>query len=83
MGAIKTSKALRKASIGVNPGSASAMLALIPARIQDRLPASDLAQLVDAIWRACQASKSIAAAEILDEGAIWDARKQRLVELTV
>lgn len=61
--------------------SALAMLDAIPDEVIAALPARLLAQLIDANWALAQQSKAIAAAEAIAEGAVWDARSQRLREI--
>ena len=78
---IKISRALRIAAVGRFPGSASAMLDRIPASAIVALPSKQLAAILDAMWGACQESKSLAVADAISEGAIWDARHQRLIEI--
>lgn len=78
---IKINRALKLASIGANPDSAAAMLEVIPAEAIKAVTAHQLAAMLDAVWRACQASKAIATREALDEGAIWDAGRGRLREI--
>lgn len=81
MSTIKVNRALKIATIGDCPGSASDMLGLIPAAVIQQVNSRTLAALIDGMWQACQASKAIAAREAIDEGAIWDARRERMVEL--
>lgn len=78
---IKINRALRQSSIGANPASASAMLAGIPASIIQTATSRQLADLLDASWSLTQESKAIAARSWIDEGAIWDARQQRLRDI--
>lgn len=81
MSSVKVKRALGKAVIGDCRGSAGAMLAHIPDSIIAQVNSSALAELVDAMWRACQQSKSLAAAEIIADGTVWDARAGRLREI--
>lgn len=78
MSTIKINRALKLAAIGTNPGSAADMLAAIPADVIEALPARLLAELLDANWSLACRSKSLADAAACDEGAVWDARHQRL-----
>lgn len=78
---IKINRALRQSSIGTNPASASAMLAGIPASIIEAVTSRQLADLLDANWSLAQETKALAALAWIDEGAIWDARQQRLRDI--
>jgi hypothetical protein len=78
---IKVNRAVRISQIGRYPASASAMLRAIPAEVIDALPARLIAVLMDAQWETCQASKAIAEADAITEGAVWDARAQKLREV--
>jgi ABC-type transporter Mla MlaB component len=80
---IKISRALRKSAIGSCHRSSFAMLDAIPVEVVTKCDSSTLALLLDAMWSACQASKAIAASDIINEGAVWEARHQRLVEIVV
>lgn len=73
---IKVNRALRMSDIGAYPSSASAMLAAIPSSVIDRLPAREIAALLDANWRLAGKSKAIACADAIAEGMIWDAKGQ-------
>lgn len=81
MTSIKVKRAIAKAAIGGCPGSVADMIAAIPQNTIAALTSSQLGELIDAMWAACQRSKALHAAEILAEGAIWDAKRSRLVEL--
>lgn len=81
MHAIKINRALRLAGIGSCHGSAMAMLDYVPASVRAALSGAELGELLDALWRACQDAKALAAREAIGEGAIWDARRQRLREI--
>lgn len=77
----KVKRALRMSFIGANPGSAAAMLDSIPAEVVDALPARLIALMLDANWRLAQESKVIALCDAVSEGAIWDARSQKLRDI--
>ena len=79
---IKINRAMARARVGRYPGSARAMLDLIPATVAAALTSAQIAELLDAMWTASGASKALALADALDEGAIWDARRQCLREIT-
>lgn len=81
MSQVKINRAMKMARIGSNPGSASDMLAAIPASTIAGLTARQLAELLDAMWSLAQASKAIAARDACAEGAIWDAQAQQMREL--
>lgn len=78
---IKIRRAMARADIGRYPGSATAMLDLIPTTVAATLTSAQLAIMLDAMWTACRRSKAIALADALDEGAIWDTRHQCLREI--
>lgn len=80
---IKVNRALRLSTIGAHPLSTDAMLAHIPPSIIETATARAIADLLDSLWRACQASKAIASRDACSEGAIWDARRQTLRETAV
>lgn len=67
----KIKRAFRAAKIGAHPASAQAMLAAIPADALRALTGNQLAQMLDALWGACQQAKAIAAHEAVEGGAIW------------
>lgn len=81
MHTIKIKRALKLSTIGSCHGSAHAMLAAIPQSVVTSLTSKQLAELIDANWRLAVASKVIAERDIVNEGAVWDARSQRLIEL--
>ena len=78
---VKISRASKMSAIGNCPGSYAAMLDAVPAAVLDALSSRQIATLVDAVWRACEQSKSIAIAAAVDEGAVWDARSQKFREI--
>lgn len=78
---IKVNRALRLSKTGRYPASANAMLAHVPEAVIATIPGQQLAELIDAMWDCAQASKALAAREILAEGAIWDGQRQRLREI--
>lgn len=57
---IKVAKAVGSANIGQCPRSVGAMLDYVPAAVITKSSSSDLAELLDAMWIACQDAKSIA-----------------------
>ncbi len=81
MSQIKINRALLKAKIGSYPSSASAMLDYVPLSVRDTLTSSQLAEMLDALWEACQAAKAIANREVVSDGAVWNARNEQFVEL--
>lgn len=81
MHTIKINRALSTSTIGTTPGAASDMLNAVPESIIAALPSRLLAELLDAQWALACRSKELANREAIDEGAMWDARGQRLVEL--
>ena len=81
MHTIKIKRALRLSTIGSCHYSAMAMLDAIPETVVAALTSAQIAELIDANWRLAQASKAIAEREIVAEGAVWDARTERMIEL--
>lgn len=81
MSQIKIKRARAAATIGRYPASFDAMLARVPADVVAALTSAQLAQMLDALADACDASKALAARDACDEGAIWDARANRLREI--
>jgi len=76
MSAIKINRALRLADVGRYPASAAAMLAAIPAEVIAALSARHVASILDANWDLAQEAKALAEAAAIDNGIIWDARRQ-------
>jgi len=81
MSTIKINRALRLSVVGRFPGSASAMLDRIPTPVIQALTSPRLAQMLDAMWDACQEAKGIAAHEACASGVVWDARRRTLREI--
>jgi hypothetical protein len=79
--AVKYNRAMSKSAVGRYPASASAMLERVPEGVALALTSTQLAAMLDAMWGACQEAKGIAARDAIAEGAIWDARSQRLREI--
>lgn len=77
----KINRAVKMSGIGTHRESVSAMLRVIPDDVIAALPARLIAQLIDANWRLAQESKAIAAVDAINEGCVWDARKQRHREI--
>lgn len=75
---IKINRARKLSVIGNTPGSFYAMIERIPATVTGAITSRQLADMVDAMWAACQEAKALAAKEAIDQGAVWDARSQRL-----
>ncbi len=81
MHSIKINRAFRTSAIGNYRASALAMLDIVPSRARSKLSGSELGELLDALWTACQQAKAIAAADAIAEGAVWDHRAQTFREL--
>lgn len=77
----KVNRALRLSSIGRYGASASAMLQTIPDEVIAALSARHIASILDANWGLAQMSKAIASREIIENGFVWDTRKNRAVDL--
>ena len=78
---IKINRAVKLSSIGKYPTSCSAMLGHVPQTLIDRLTAAELAEVLDSLWSCAQKSKAIHERDIVAEGAVWDAKSERLIEL--
>lgn len=78
---IKISRAYNKADVGKHPASRDAMMMHLPTALVATMTSAQLAGVLDALWSCAQQSKSIAEREIVSEGAVWDAKSQRLIEL--
>lgn len=81
MSMIKINRALKLSHVFRFPGSAGAMLDRIPEDVIEALSGARLAQLLDAMWDACQEAKGLAARDACSEGAVWDARRGKLRDL--
>ncbi|MCK5930993.1 MAG: hypothetical protein KAG89_02390 [Fulvimarina manganoxydans] len=78
---IKIRRAISMSSIGSLVETRSAMLEAIPASVLATASSRQIADLLDANWALAQRSKASAAEAACDEGAIWDANRQRLREI--
>ena len=78
---IKINKAIRKSHLGNFNRSANAMLEYVPEKVFDQLNSDGLADLLDALWKACQDAKIIKEKEICDEGCVWDWRQKKLRDI--
>lgn len=78
---IKIDRATRQAKIGSTPRSTAAMLAWIPRSVLSALTSAQLAELIDAMYGACQEAKGIAEQAAVDQGCVWDARRQQMRDL--
>lgn len=77
---IKINRAIEKSKIGNHPNSAAAMLGHIPSTAIAALTSAQLAEMLDAMWDACQEAKKIAEKEAIENGAIYSG--DRVYELT-
>lgn len=75
---IKINRAIAASAIGKFPASAAAMMSVIPAGVIASLLSRELANLLDALWDACQESKAIANRNSIAEVVIWDESRQTL-----
>lgn len=81
MHTIKINRARKIATTGKYPTSFAAMLDCIPSRLIERLTAREIADMIDVLWNASEKAKAIQDAAIVAEGAVWDAKSQRMIEL--
>jgi hypothetical protein len=80
---IKISRAKKLSRIGVFHTSFDACLTRIPPAVVTALSAQLLADLVDAIWAACQDAEDRTEREAIADGAVWDAVSEKFVEFRV
>lgn len=78
---IKIERARKLSSTGAYPATFDAMLGHVSAEIVSSVTSRQLARIIDDLFVASQAAKAIAEADAITEGAIWDARQQRLREI--
>ncbi len=78
---LKINRALRQSRVGRFPASAAAMMERIPGEAVIALPSWALADLLDAMWDACQEAKGIANREAVANGCVWDASRQVMREM--
>lgn len=78
---IKLSRARRLCDTGRYPATYDVLLDHVPDALIDRLTAAEIAEMIDAMYRCSARAKALAARDAIDEGCVWDARRQRLVEL--
>lgn len=78
---IKIDRARKLSSTGRYPATFDAMLGHVSPDIIAAVTGRDLATIIDDLSRASQAAKALANAEAITEGAVWDARQQRLREI--
>ena len=77
MSQLKINRAYAKSKIGSYPASREAMLDYIPAGVVAALASQQLAEMLDAMWSACQDAKRIAAQDAMRNGCIWDGTQMR------
>jgi hypothetical protein len=74
---IKIERAAKLSSAGQYPATFSALLDHLPQALVDSMTSRQLAAAIDALYACAETSKALAAREAIDNGFIWDARKQR------
>lgn len=79
---IKLARARRLAKAARYPATYDAMLDYVPEAAVAKLTGAEIAAVVDALRATAIDAKALAAREACAEGAIWDARTQRLREIT-
>lgn len=72
----KVKRAYAIARIGAHPASRRAMLDHVPDSALDALTAAQLAELLDAMWSLAQDSKALADREAIQDGGVWDSKRQ-------
>lgn len=72
---IKSNRVAKLCDLACYPNSYAAMVAAIPDAVWDALPARLIAELIEANWRLAGNSKALAAREALENGFVWDARR--------
>lgn len=68
---IKLERARATSDVGKYPSTCSAMMRYIPPSVAAKCSSSELAQLLDAITRACRDAKDIAEREIVENGVAY------------
>lgn len=81
MNEMKIDKSRNYCRIGNTASSFEAAVSIIPKSAIEEMTAKSIGQLVDAIWESWVETKRIHDADIIDEGAVWDEKSQRMVEL--
>jgi len=79
----KIATALKTAKIGDCVHTALHLLevAALPDDIMSGLTGKQIGAMIDGLWRVAQNSKAVATREAIDEGAIWDHKRQALREI--
>ncbi|MEN9854948.1 MAG: hypothetical protein RLZZ157_74 [Pseudomonadota bacterium] len=81
MTSIKRNRAQGLTSLGHHPRTFSAMYDAIPESILMALPAKQIAILIDAQWLLASKSKMLAEIEAIENGFVWDHKKDKAVSL--
>lgn len=81
MSRIKIERARRLSSTGNYPATFDAMLGHVSPTVIASVTGITLAHIIDDLYDASQAAKTIANREAVDEGAVWDANQQRHREI--
>jgi len=78
---IKINRAVQLADVGRHPSTCAAMMRHLPHALIARATAREIAMALDAMWAAAREAKILADRDTIAEGAVWDARQQRMREL--
>ena len=78
---LKYMRTKSRSAIGIYHASFEAMWDNIPIEIKKALPSKMLAKLIDANWRLSSASKALATREIIENGFLWDAQRNKSINL--
>jgi hypothetical protein len=81
MNEIKIDKSKNYCHLGNKEDSFNAVISIIPENAIDEMTSKSLGKLIDAIWKSWTETKKIHDADIVSEGAVWDEKTQRLIEL--
>lgn len=73
---IKIDRAMKLSTTGRYPQTFFAMLAHVSPSVIESVSGRTLAHIIDDLYDASAAAKAIAASDIVDAGAVWDARRQ-------
>lgn len=72
---IKLNRARSLSSIGSTPRTFDAFVGSIPGTVVNRLSAAQIAAIIDAMHQVGQTSKHLADQEAVENGGVWDHRR--------
>lgn len=81
MNTVKIDRAFGYSKVGRYTSTANTAWSYIPSSVYAKLSGKQLAELMDAFYRAFENTKAIHERDICQEGVIWDERIQKLREI--